>query len=420
MRIGGGMMRTILHSDANSFYASCEIARRPELKHSPVSVGGSEELRHGIILASNTEAKSYGVKTAMPLWQARKLCPNLTILPPDFKHYISVSRCLREMYDGLSPVVESFGLDECWIDLSSRGTTLKTGEEAALYLRERAKKELGITLSVGVSYNKVFAKLASDYKKPDATTLISEDNYKSIAWPLPANDMIFIGNKTKQKLNKYGIRTIGDVARTPPECLENWFGKLGYMHHANANGLDRSPVMKTGYEVDVKSIGNSTTTPRDMRDLEDVKCVFTILAQSVSTRVREAYLKGKCIAISVRDTNLNISGAQKTLPRYTALCRDIIDSAMELFISKGFEKHLPLRSIGVKISSLVPYDAPEQLSMFSPVDTKIEAFESAVFNIRKRYGIHAVQLGNVLLKDDFLSINPKEEHTVHPLPFFSG
>ena len=184
MRIGGGMMRTILHSDANSFYASCEIARRPELKHSPVSVGGSEELRHGIILASNTEAKSYGVKTAMPLWQARKLCPNLTILPPDFKHYISVSRCLREMYDGLSPVVESFGLDECWIDLSSRGTTLKTGEEAALYLRERAKKELGITLSVGVSYNKVFAKLASDYKKPDATTLISEDNYKSIAWPL--------------------------------------------------------------------------------------------------------------------------------------------------------------------------------------------------------------------------------------------
>lgn len=357
-------MRVILHCDANGFYASCEVMRQPELRGLPVSVGGDPEARHGIILASTREAKKYGVKTGMALWQARQVCPRLIILTPNFRLYLDMSKSLRRMYEEYSPRVEGYGLDECWVDLSAAGMTISDGKCIADTLRERAKNELGLTLSIGVSYNKIFSKLGSDLKKPDATTVISEENYQKIVWPLPVSDLLFIGPRTTPKLAKRGIHSIGDLANTDEKLLRGWFGKLGSMHYINANGWDTSPVMECGFETAIKSIGNSTTTPRDMETVEDVKCVFTLLAESVATRLREAGLKGKCISIYARDSQLRGAGCQTTISYHTAICNDILKVAMELFVSRNYQSMLPLRSIGLSVGSLNPSNGPLQLDMF--------------------------------------------------------
>ncbi len=222
----------------------------------------------------------------MVLWQARQLCPELVILPPNFSRYLSYSRRLRQIYEKYSPKVESYGLDEFWIDISNPDVSLEDGRKMADKLRERARDELGLTLSVGVSWNKIFAKLGSDYKKLDATTLISPDNYKEVVWPLPAEDLLFVGPRTKPKLAKYRIYTIGDIANAPDELLSHRFGKVGQMHQCYARGLDESPVMAVGTETAIKSVGNSTTTPLDMCSIDDVRCVYTLLAESVATRLR--------------------------------------------------------------------------------------------------------------------------------------
>ena len=253
------MERVILHCDANAFYASVECLYTPSIRHSPVAVCGSVEERHGIVLTKNQIAKQFGVQTGEAIWQARQKCPDLICVPPDYGLYIRFSKCMRRIYEEYSDRVESFGLDEAWIDLSNPGLTIRDGERIAHEIRLRVKRELGITVSVGVSFNKIFAKLGSDMKKPDAVTVIPPDSFRDMVWPLPVGDLLFVGQATRRKLADMNVRTIGDLARFDAECLRSRLGKPGLMLKAYAAGLDRSPVMPADERMAIQSIGNSTT-----------------------------------------------------------------------------------------------------------------------------------------------------------------
>ena len=280
--------RTILHIDCNAFYASVECLRHPELKGLPVAVGGDAEKRHGIILAKNQPAKKCGVKTGEALWQARQKCPDLVILPPDYARYIRFSRLCREIYEDYSPQVESFGLDECWVDVSNTPKLDRLGpQKLAHEIRLRVKEQVGITVSVGVSYNKIFAKLGSDYQKPDAVTVFDRENMREKVWPLAASELLYVGRATERKLDTFGIHTIGELATTPVDYLQRWFGKWGLLLHCFANGMDSSPVAKVGEESIIKSIGNSTTTPRDLTCEADASVVYWMLCESVAARLRD-------------------------------------------------------------------------------------------------------------------------------------
>ena len=298
------MERIILHSDCNSFYASVECLHHPEIREKPVAVGGDIEQRHGIILAKNQLAKQFHVSTGEAIWQAKQKCPELIVLPPDFPLYLRFSRLARDIYLDYSSRVEPFGLDEAWLDITSRENQKDKGEKTAQEIRKRIREELGITVSIGVSYNKIFAKLGSDYQKPDAVTLITKENYRQIAWPLPVSDLLYVGPATKRKLNGFGVHTIGELAQTPVEILRSKFGKIGDILWCFSNGLDSSPVADFQNQPIVKSIGNSTTTPRDLERDEDVKMILYVLADSVARRLREQGLKGRTIHSSVRDNSL--------------------------------------------------------------------------------------------------------------------
>ena len=278
------MERTVLHVDCNKFYASVECLHRPELRDKPVAVGGSTESRHGIILTKNEIASRYGLVAGEPLWQARQKCPQLVVVPPNFPLYMRFSKMARRIYEDYSDYIEPFGLDENWLDVTGDD---RTGEQIAQEIRRRVKAELGITVSVGVSFNKIFAKLGSDYKKPDAITEFNRENYKDRIWQLPASDLLYVGRQTNKKLQKLGIRTIGQLAESDEKLLESHFGKIGNVLWAFANGWDEDPVCKEGYEAPIKSIGNSTTTPRDLENDLDVWIIQIALAESVAARLRK-------------------------------------------------------------------------------------------------------------------------------------
>ena len=297
--------RIILHVDCNCFYASVEMLYHPELAGKPLAVGGDPEQRHGIVLTANYIAKRRGVKTGMALWEARQACPDVIFVPPRMYLYLRFSRMARAIYQEYSDKVESFGLDECWIDLSDscrvlgdHTRTIENGYRIAQEISGRVRKELGITVSIGVSWNKIYAKLGSDYKKPDAITVFDRDNYRKLIDPLPVSDLLYVGRRTDKKLEKYGIRTIGELAEADPRYLQNWFGKIGLMLSVFARGEDQTPVNDLGVEAPIKSVGNSTTTPRDLVDDEDVRLVLYLLAESVSERLRENHFEGQVISVS--------------------------------------------------------------------------------------------------------------------------
>ena len=274
------MNRTILHSDCNCFYASVELLHHPELRGKPVAVGGDPEARHGIVLTADYTAKRYGVKTGMALWQAKQVCPDITFLPPRMDLYLRFSRMAQEIYADYTDKREPYGIDESWLDVTDSATLKGDGFHIAQEISSRMKKELGITVSVGVSFNKIFAKLGSDYKKPDAITTMYEDEFQRKAWCLPVSDLLYVGNATNKKLYSMGIRTIGDLAKSDETLLVRKLGKMGSILWAFANGYDESPVKLENTSAPVKSVGNSTTTPRDMETDEDVKIVLYILAES--------------------------------------------------------------------------------------------------------------------------------------------
>ena len=408
--------RIILHSDCNGFYASVECLHNPDLRNKPVAVSGDAENRHGIILAKNEIAKKYGIKTGEAIWQAKQKCPELITLPPHFELYKRFSNMAREIYSDYTDKIESFGLDEAWLDLTN--TPNKNGFEVANKIRERIKEELGITVSIGVSFNKIFAKFGSDYKKPDAVTCITRDNYKDIIWSSPAQDLLYVGRATKKKLNQIGIYTIGDIANSPIELLRKHLGKWGDLIYGFANGYDSSPVLHMYENNKVKSIGNSTTTPRDMKTFEDVKVVMYVLCDSVCRRMREQGFLARTIGISVRDNELNTFTRQCTLSNFTSITKEITASAISLF-EKHYKMQKPLRSIGVSVTDFVHDDIPHQISLLQDEQQTInnEKLDKTIDLLKKRYGNYIVRPA-VLLADNGLSaFNPKDEHTIHPASY---
>ena len=413
------MERIILHSDCNSFYASVECLHHPEIREKPVAVGGDIEQRHGIILAKNQLAKQFHVSTGEAIWQAKQKCPELIVLPPDFPLYLRFSQMAKKIYLDYSSRVEPFGLDEAWLDITSRENQKDKGEKTAQEIRKRIREELGITVSIGVSYNKIFAKLGSDYQKPDAVTLITKENYRQIAWPLPLSDLLYVGPATKRKLNGFGVHTIGELAQTPVEILRSKFGKIGDVLWCFSNGLDSSPVADFQNQPVVKSIGNSTTAPRDLERDEDVKMILYVLADSVARRLREQGLKGRTIHISVRDNSLFSFTRQKTLGFYTNLTEEIAGEALSLF-REHYQWKRPVRSIGISVSDLEAGTICSQTSLFCDEvkREKMERLDKALDRLKVRFGTFAVQPA-VLLKDRKLSgFDPKNDHIIHPVGYF--
>ena len=395
-------MRTILHADLNNCFASIESISHPEYKKIPFAVGGDEEMRHGIILAKNEIAKKYGIKTGEPLLSARQKCPQLKVVKPNYELYDEYCTKVRNMYCEYTDQVEPFGMDESWLDVSGSALLFGSGKEIAEELRSRVKKEFGLTISVGVSFNKVFAKLGSDYKKPDAVTVISPENYREIVWNLPVEEMLFVGRATKFKLNRVGIRTIGELASVSEDYLITLFGKNGSILYNFANGTEMSPVKRITECDVIKSIGHSTTTPRDMTNISDVNLIFNLLAEQVCRRLRSHSMKCNVVQIYLRDTNLFGFERQMKLPFPTDISGEVCAAAMEL-LRKNYKFNVPLRSVGIRAAALSRSDEPTQLSFFVDAvkEEKMRNLEFAKDAINKRYGRRAIQRA-VLLSDKSL------------------
>ena len=414
------MERTILHSDMNCFYASVEMLHHPEFAEKPLAVGGDPEARHGIVLTANYIAKKSGVKTGMALWQAKQVCPEIIFVPPRMDLYLRFSRMAQEIYSEYTDLREPFGIDESWLDVSASTSIKGDGMKIANEISKRIKHELGVTVSIGVSWNKIFAKLGSDYKKPDAITEFSRENYKNLAWNLPAGDLIYVGRSTNKKLQTLGIKTIGELANTEPAILENRLGKMGLVLHTFANGWDETPVCVEGYQAPIKSIGNSTTTPRDLVNDLDVKIILMALSESVSSRLRENGFQCKVVEISIRDNELYHFSRQCKLKRPTNITDEIVQAAYRLFKDNYRWEH-PIRSLGVRGCDLVSDDMPYQLDLFMSEQKreKLEKMDQVVDEIRARFGYQSIQRAFVY-QDKILAQLNAREHTVHPQGYFHG
>ena len=390
------MDRIILHCDLNSFYASVELLSHPDLRTVPMAVSGDPASRHGIILAKNEPAKKYGVQTAETIWQAKRKCPDLVLLPPHHALYREYSKRVNAIYDQYTDLVEPFGIDESWLDVT-HSLHLFGGDARALAdrLRARIKEELGLTLSVGVSFNKVFAKLGSDYKKPDATTVISRENWRDLVWPLPVGALLYVGGAARKLLGQYGVETIGQLAACRPEMLETLLGKMGLQLHDYANGLDQSPV-RSRYDAEpVKSVGNGTTFPQNLTTRAQVQAGVAVLADSVATRLRRYGFYAGGLQVTVRDPQFRDRSRQCQLPAPTHLIRELTETAMAL-TEQLWRPPAPIRALTVTAIHLVPSeDAYEQTDLFTaaPKKEKLEKLEGAVDQIRKKYGGGAIVFG---------------------------
>ena len=415
------MPRNILHVDCNCFYAAVEMQRHPELRDKPLAVCGSQEERHGIVLTRNYVAKPYGIKTGEAIWQARQKCPNLVVLPPDYREYIRFSRMAREIFEDYTDRIEPFGLDESWLDVTGStglfGSPLTIAEE----ISERFKFELGITVSIGVANNKITAKLGSDYKKPDAITRIEADNYKQIVYPLPVEDLLYVGPATSRKLRSIGISTIGRFAECPEDLLVRRLGKMGAVLSMFANGRDNSPVCRSDHIQNIKSVGNSATTPRDLICDEDVRIMLYLLSESVAVRMRELASRCTVVEVSVRDADLYSFTRQRKLQTPTCSSAEIAGTAFDLF-RRNYHWSKPIRSIGVRGAELVEATSATQLSLFSD-DKKRDRWEridGAMDHLRRRYGYMSIQRAVVRTDPLLAGINPKDDHTIHPVGYFVG
>ena len=408
------MDRVILHADANCFYASVEMLHHPEYDGQPLAVGGDAEKRHGIILTANYIAKRRGVKTGSALWEAREACPGLIIVPPNYDQYLRFSRYMREIYSHYSDKVESFGLDECWIDVTDSVGIRGDGLSIANEINRKVKNELGITISVGVSWNKIFAKFGSDYKKPDAVTDVNRDNYKQIVWRKPAEDLLYVGRATKRKLANVGIHTIGQIAEADPAYLQSMLGKHGLMLSVFANGDDRTPVAKENTDAPIKSIGNGMTMPRDLVNDMEVKMAVYMLSESVATRLRDNHFAGDVVEIFVRDKDLMGFTRQHKIPTPTNISDEIAKHAMQLFLA-NYRWHKPIRGVGVRVSSLHGEQYPYQLDLFNSEEKREKqlAADKAVDEIRKRFGTIAVQRGLMFFGPE-ITPRKRQEQTIHP------
>lgn len=385
--------RIVLHSDLNNFFASVECKNNPELDGKPVAVCGNKADRHGIVLAKNELAKKCGVKTAEAIWQAKNKCPDLVIVHPNYDEYVRYSRMVKEIYCDYTDLVESFGMDEAWIELTGdyKIKTLEQGKNIADEIRKRVKKKTGLTVSVGVSDNKIFSKLASDYKKPDAVTVFGPDNYESIVSKIDIGEMIFVGRSTRAKLHLYGINTIGELAETSDVFMRGMLGKNGESLYYNASGANTSRVARWGEADEAKSIGNSVTLPNDLEDINEVRGVFCALAEKVAYRLRSGGFSAKTVCISVRNTSLVTTEKQMTV-KPTCNAVELAREAMKLYVS-GFDINKPVRSLGIRTANLVSNKGYFQTDMFDMSflkSEKLSKIDVATDKIREKYGMDAI------------------------------
>ncbi len=412
--------RFILHSDLNNFYASVESLYNPAIRNKPVVVVGDEEKRHGIVLAKNYIAKSFNIKTGDTVWEARQKCQGeLTCVPARFDLYLYVSRLVKDIYREYSDKVESFGIDEAWIDISHLCQNFDEATKIADNIRTRIIAEIGLTVSIGVSFNKVFAKLGSDMKKPNATTVITPDNYQNLVWRLPATDLLYVGRATASKFEKANIKTIGDLAKADMKYLKLTLGKMGGVLHDFASGKDVSPVTSIYDNEKVKSFGNSTTCPIDLSSSEQVKSVIYLLAESVAERMKKKGYYTTCVSMWVKDTNLQSYERQATIPT-TNVSDDIADTAFKLF-KDNYTWDLDVRALGVRVTNLV--DGAIQYDIFDNGKKleKKQKLESAIETLRARYGYNAIRRGNIMENEKLSTLNPHTEvHVIHPVGFFKA
>lgn len=409
------MERWIFHCDCNSFYASVELLRHPELRDQCVAVCGDPEGRHGIVLAKNEPAKRMGVKTAEVIWQAKRKCPDLVLLPPHREYYRKYSKIINEIYRKYTDRVEPFGIDESWLDVT--GTWQLFAESPAALadrLRAQVKAATGLTISVGVSFNKVFAKLGSDYKKPDATTLITRENFHQIVWPLPAGDLLYVGASAQKRLAGMGISTIGELAAARPEALAEALGKLGLELSRYARGEDEAPVRRWGEKEPVKSVGNGTTFRRNIRGPAEIRSALNVLADEVAGRLRRHGVWAGAVQVTIRDPDLKTITRQKQLPMSTHLARDLANACWEL-MEKNWDMARPVRMLTVTALAITEEPFAVQQSLFDDApkaDPRREKLEQSLDAIRKKYGRGAIGAGSILHNDmglGELAIRPQSE-----------
>ncbi len=384
------MERVILHSDLNNFFASVECLHNPAIRNKPVIVCGRTEERHGIVLAKNNIAKGMGIVTGEPINQAKMKCREAVEVHPDYHRYEDYSRMASQIYSDYSDRVENFGIDECWIDLSGG---LQSGEAAANDIRRRMKKETGLTVSVGVSFNKIFAKLGSDMKKPDAVTVISRDNFREKVWRLPAADLFGVGRVTDAKLKKMCIHTIGDIAQTRPSYLKSRLGKAGEYLWAYANGYDTSPVSYYGSSVPLKSISNGITPPADLVNSDDVKRLIYYLTEEVGSRLREQKAVCSTVAVDFRFTDLSHIQRQSRLNTATNSTAAIAEKAYEIYL-RAFPEHRSFRSLTVRVTELFPQNeffVQTDLFGVSSAEIKKEKLDMTIDQLRSRFGSNCIR-----------------------------
>lgn len=404
----GGILldRTILHCDMNGFFASVELLDYPHLRHVPMAVCGSPDHRHGIILAKNEIAKKYGVTTAETLWQARKKCPDLQVVPPHHEKYVHYSNLINDIYQQYTDMVEPFSVDESWLDVTASRRLFGTGREIADTIRARVKSELGLTLSAGVSYNKIFAKMGSDYKKPDATTEITRDNYKDLLWPLDIGEMFFVGRATANKLRSLGIKTIGELAVSNRYTISNLLGKHGGTIYDYANGLDTTPVLKFNEREKIKSVGNGTTFRRDLESEDDIRTAIVGLSDTVATRLRKHQVKCFGVKVDIKDPSLKTISRQQQLENPTNLTEVIANTAMTI-VHNSWNMRNPIRMLTITGINLCDENQAQQISLFASesISTeKGEKVERAMDDIRQKFGTDIINFGSVISNDIGLTV----------------
>lgn len=410
------MTRAILHSDMNSYYASVEMMLNPALKGKAVAVCGSTETRHGIVLAKSELAKKAGVKTGMANWEAQRCCPELITVPPHYEQYIKFSALARSIYGRYTDRIEPFGMDECWLDVtgsSAMGDPLTIAED----IRRSTREELGLTVSIGVSFNKIFAKLGSDMKKPDAITVISEDSFRKQIWPLSASELMGVGHATTKKLSLRRVNTIGDLARCDRDLLKSWLGVNGVRLWEYANGLDNSRVAPDGYIPPAKSVGHGITCTGDLENSDEVKKVLLTLAPRVSLQLRELGLVATAIQLFVRENDLGFREYQTKLDYPTQSWREMVSAAMNLF-NRRFMWQKPIRTVTIRAISLISEKRPYQLDLFGDhvARAKIEILERAVDDIHRRFGDDSIVVAATM--DAKMKKDKAREQLIMPAPMY--
>lgn len=413
------MDKWILHIDINHCYAQIEEMKNPELRQIPMAVGGRESNRHGIILAKNLKAKKYGIKTGENLREAFKKCPDLKIIHPEYQDYHYYTTKVKDIYREYTDQVESFGLDEAWLDLTGSVKLFGNPIKIAKTIQRRIKMEIGLTVSVGISFNKIFAKMASDMFKPYGLVHISRDNYQDILYNLDIGELFYVGHATKKKLNNVYINTIGQLARCPKEYIRSLLGKNGEILWLFAHGEDMSEVMLSTTTSVVKSVGNGVTAIRDMTNIDEIRSVLYVLCDSVASRLKDQNLKGYVVSVTFRDSDLGSFSRQQKRESATNICSQIMESVDSL-LGQNYDGTTSFRSIGVRVSSLVEDNRNFQLNLFEDIDKQIDMYnlDLTIDEIRRKYGYYAINRCVNKSQSDLTDFNPKGDHTIAPKGYF--